>query len=311
MDNRWGYASKTVATGFKNAFVERGDNFQFFDIHKLTHAFWPLEKLKLVNYAPDIIFASVENVPYLPLNLLKSTSLVLWGSFYSPCDYEAQIHGISEETKKVLNKHSTKHNILIWSQHDELINDKFFSGYQKELGLKFIQVLHCADQTKYTAPVLNPEFDFLWVGNISHRLTTYKSFIEPLKMEFRNFLEYTEDNKIDPEIIEIKQFYSRSFITPNVHTDAQIKHKILLNERVFSSSMLGGFQICDNHLARKFFNEKELAIANEPDDFIEKAHYYINNPDERIKMIKNMQTNILKNHTYFNRVEDIITALKN
>lgn len=311
MDNRWGYAAKTVASGFKNAFVERGDTFEFFDIHKLTHSFWPLEKLKLVNYAPDIIFASVENVPFLPLNLIKGTSLVLWGSFYSPCDYEAQIHGISEQTKKALNKHSAKHNILVWSQHDQLINEKFFSGYQKELGLKFIQLLHCADKTKYTQPVLSPEFDFLWVGNVSHRLTTYKSFIEPLKKELTNFLEYTEDNKIDPEIIETKQFYSRSFITPNVHTEAQIKYKILLNERVFSSTILGGFQICDNPLARNFFNENELVIATEPNDFIEKAHYYITHPDDRIKLIKEMQSNILKNHTYFNRVEAILKALEN
>lgn len=311
MDNRWGYAAKTVANGFKNAFVQRGDTFEFFDIHKLTHSFWPLEKLKLINYAPDIIFASVENIPFLPLNLLKSTALVLWGSFYSPCDYEAQIHGISEQTKKVLNKHSSKHNILVWSQHDELINERFFSGYKNDLGLKFIQLLHCADQTKYIEPVLSPEFDFLWVGNISHRLTSYKSFIEPLKKEFRNFLEYTENNKLDPEIIETKQLYSRSFITPNVHTEAQIQHKILLNERVFSSTILGGFQICDNPLARKIFNEKELVIATEPSDFIEKAHYYIKHPDERITMIKKMQANILRNHTYFNRVEDIIVALKN
>jgi hypothetical protein len=311
MDNRWGYAAKTVADGFKNAFIEREDTFEFFDIHELTRSFWPLEKLKLINYAPDIIFASVENIPFLPLNLLKSTSLVLWGSFYSPCNYEAQIHGISEETKRTLNKHSAKHNILVWSQHDELINEKFFSGYQKELGLKFMQLLHCADKTKYTAPVLSPEFDFLWAGNISHRLTTYKSFIEPLKKQLKNFLEYTEENKIDPEVIETTQLYSRSFITPNVHTEAQIKYKILLNERVFSSTMMGGFQICDNPLARTFFNENELIIATEPDDFIEKTLYYKNNPDGRINMIKKMQSNILKNHTYFNRIEDIITALKN
>ncbi|NRF38634.1 glycosyltransferase [Pedobacter foliorum] len=308
-NNKWSYAAKTVANGFKNAFIDRGDTFRFFDISKLENSFWPAEKLKLLAFSPDIIFTSVDNIPYLPLNRLKSTALVLWGSFYSPCDYEPQIDTILKKTKQTLNKYSSKHNILIWSQHDELINERFFSGYQKELGLKFIQVLHCADKTKYTKPLIAPEFDFLWVGNVGHRITTYKSFIEPLKREFSNYLEYTEHNMINPETIETKQLYSRSFITPNVHTEAQIKNKILLNERVFTSTMLGGFQICDNLLARKYFNEHELVIATKSSDFIEKTNHYISHPNERIEMIEKMQLSILKNHTYFNRIDDILAAL--
>lgn len=309
-DNRWGYAAKTVANGFKNAFVEKGDHFRFFDINAFKSSFWPTEKIKLRNFSPDIIFTSVENIPLLPLNILKPTALVLWGSFYSPCDYEPQIHAIDERTKQVLNKYSSKHNILIWSQHSEDINEQFFNGYHKELGLKFIQLLHCADKTKHTNAILTPEFDFLWIGNTSHRLSTYQSFIEPLKKEYKNYLEYTEHNSIDPETVELEKLYSRSYITPNVHTAAQIKFNILLNERVFTSSMLGGFQICDNLLARQYFNEEELIIATDSDDFIEKTRYYISHPEERLKMINQMQINLLNNHTYFNRIEDIISALE-
>ncbi|ACU02371.1 MULTISPECIES: glycosyltransferase [Pedobacter] len=308
-DNKWGYAAKTVANGFKNAFIERGDSFKFFDIAKLENSFWPAEKVKLIAFSPDIIFTSVDNIPYLPLNTLKPTALVLWGSFYSPCNYEPQIDTILEKTKSVLNKYSSRHNILIWSQHEELINEQFFSGYQKELGLKVIQLLHCADKTRFTEPMLNPEFDFLWIGNVSHRLSTYNSVILPLKKEFKNHLEYTEHNMINPETAETKKLYSRSYITPNVHTAAQIKYNILLNERVFTSTMLGGFQICDNLLARKYFNEDELVIATDSNDFIEKTHHYISHPQERLHMIKKMQANLLKNHTYFNRINDVLAAL--
>jgi hypothetical protein len=309
-ENRWSYAAKTVANGFKNAFIDRGDSFRFFDIKKLENSFWPAEKIKLRSFHPDILFTSVDNVIYLPLDNLKPSSLVLWGSFYSPCNYEAQIHTISEQTKQTLNKYSSKHNILIWSQHDEQINEQFFGGYQKELGLKMIQLLHCADQTKHAVPLLTPEFDFLWIGNTSHRLSTYKSFIEPLKKEFSNYLEYTQHNMINPETAERKNLYARSFITPNVHTAAQIEHNILLNERVFTATMLGGFQICDNSMARRYFDENELVIATNSSDFIEKTHHYISHPEERIEMIKKMQENILSNHTYFNRIDSILEALK-
>lgn len=309
-ENSWSYAAKTIANGFKNAFIDRGDSFRFFDINKLENSFWPAEKIKLRSFSPDILFTSVDNIAHLPLDKLKPTSLVLWGSFYSPCNYEEQIHTIKEQTKKILNRYSSRHNILIWSQHDEQINEQFFGGYQNDLGIKLIQLLHCADKTKLTEPLLTPEFDFLWIGNTSHRLSTYKSFIEPLKKEFRNYLEYTQHNMINPETVERKKLYARSYIVPNVHTSAQIEHNILLNERVFTATMLGGFQICDNNMARKYFNEDELVIATNSNDFQEKIRHYISHPEERLIMIKKMQDKLLKSHTYFNRIDTIMEALK-
>jgi len=52
-----------------------------------------------------------------------------------------------------------------------------------------------------------------------------------------------------------------------------------------------------------------LVITTDSGDFIEKTYHYISHPEERIEMIKKMQVNILKNHTYFNRIDDILAAL--
>ncbi|WP_214227139.1 glycosyltransferase [Pedobacter sp. B4-66] len=310
LNNKYSYATRSVATGFKNAFKARGDQFMAFDSSRLDKQFIPLEKARLLRFNPDIIFAPVSKIAYLPLNLLKKTALVFWGEFYSPCFYEAQIDNVSKETKDLLNKYSTRNNILVWSQHDKVINDQYFGGYEKELGVKFIQLLHCADKTQYTEPILEPEFDFLWIGNISHRIETYNSFIAPLKGVYSNYLEYNEHNMITPESIEAKRLYQRSHIAPNIHTPAQIKERILVNERVFSSTMLGGFQICDNPLASQYFNEDELVIATTKDEFIDKMSYYRTHLQERFEMIKKMQENILSNHTYFNRIDSILKALK-
>jgi hypothetical protein len=67
-----------------------------------------------------------------------------------------------------------------------------------------------------------------------------------------------EHSAASPEKILSEQFYSRSFFAPNIHTDAQIKNSILVNERVFSSTLQGGFQLYDNRVARKYFTEEEL-----------------------------------------------------
>lgn len=303
------YNARTAAAGFKNAFTERGDSFRLFDLDKLKISYWPAEKIKLTNFNPDIIFTAVENVRYLPLNLLKPTSLVLSGAFYSPSNYDDRIRILTEKAKKVLNKYSSRHKMLILSPYNEQINTRFFSGYETELGLKLIQQLHCINPDTLTEPVLKPEFDFLWLGNTTRRLSAYKSLIAPLKKEFSNFLEYTQHNMIDPEIAASDQLYARAYILPNLHTEAQLKYDMLINQRLFTAAAFGGFQICNNALARKHFNEDELVIATESSDFMEKTRHYISHPEERLRMIKKMQDKLIKHHTYFNRVNEIMTAL--
>lgn len=303
------YIARTAANGFKNAFVEMGDSFRFFDLDKLKISYWPAEKIKLTKFNPDIIFTAVENVRYLPLNILPPASLVLTGAFYSPCNYDDRIRVLTEKAKKVLNRYSSRHNILICSPYNEEINAQFFSGYETELGLKVTQLLHCVNQEKFREPILQPEFDLLWIGNTTRRLAGYTSLIAPLKKEFGKFLEYTQHNMIDPEIVESENLYARACILPNLHTDAQLKYNMLLNQRLFTTAVFGGFQICNNAFARKYFKEDELVIASESSDFIEKTHHYISHPEERRLMIKKMQDNLLKNHTYFNRVNQIMTAL--
>ncbi len=304
------FAGRTIALGFRNAFEIQGNEFSFFDLEKLKYPWFNSEKSRIVSYSPSLIFTSVENLKYLPLDELPNVKLVLWGQFYSTCTFEKQLVTISDETKKLLVKNRDKHSILIWSQHSTEINERFFSGYQYELGLKFEQILHCADSKNFKEPILEPEFDFLWIGNVGHRRKTYDDFIVPLKKQYSNFLEFTERNMIEPSEVENKNLYSRSFIAPNIHTPAQIKHNILINERVFTSTLMGGFQICDNELASQYFNKDELVIVKNKSEFRDVIEYYHKHPTERVEMIKKMQNKIIEQHTYSNRISQILNRLK-
>lgn len=303
------FAGKTIARGFKNALLANGDECVFFDSNQLSTDKFNAERRRLVQYDADFVFTSVENIHSLPQQLNGNTKLVLWGQFYDPCSYEPQIHHLLEPTKRMLQQLSKKFDILIWSQHDDAINERFFSGYQKELGLKFVQLLHAADQSTYVAP--NDEtsrYDFMWVGNIGHRKQIYDAFVAPLKHLTSSYLDFNEHNRVDPEIIDFNQLYRKSLVIPNIHTTAQIAHRILLNERVFTSTIKGGFQLCDNTLARKYFPDDQLIIAETPDEFQEKFMYFKTNPAERLPYITKMQANILQNHTYHNRIQTIYKA---
>jgi glycosyl transferase family 1 len=306
---RKNYAAISVAQGFANAFMEMGFEFKTFDITRLKLSFVTGAKRDIIAFAPDIIFTSVENIHYLPLDKLNNCNLVLWGQFYEPCDFEKQIVAISRDTKNKLIRYRDKHRILIWSQHSDIINERFFKGYQNELGLEFVQLLHCADKNQFAEPVSEPVFDFIWIGNTGHRKDVYNRVILPLKKASSNFVEFTEYNPISPNQIFEKKYYSNAQIAINVHTKAQLEHSILLNERVFSSSFQGGFQICDNLLARQYFAEDELAIAGETSDYNDLLIFYKNNPEVRVAMIEKMQQKIQKFHLYEHRVNQVIDIL--
>ncbi|WP_017258045.1 glycosyltransferase family protein [Pedobacter arcticus] len=310
-NNPYTYAGITVANGFRNAFLNLGHVFEYFDIKALKSEFWKKKEFnRLLSYDPDLIFASVDDLNILNLKLLPPTKFVLWGAFYKECNYEGQAQTVLKRTKRKLNDFSNKHHIIIWAQHSEQLIEDFFSGYRNELGLKIIQLMHCADDGKIQQPQLHSDYDFLWIGNISHRLETYKEFIEPLKTITANYKEYTEHNKIAPEEVENQALYKKAFLSPNVHTKAQIQFNMGLNERVFSSSLMGGFQICDNNLAKNYFQSDELIVLSRKDEFIDAFYYYKDHPSMRLEMILKMQQNILKNHTYKNRIAQIFDVME-
>lgn len=303
------FAGRTVANGFKNSFIEKGYRFRFFDTNKLKSRWAFIERLRLLRYEPGMIFLSMEDVELLPKHLNADVKLVIWGQFYRPCNYEQYIHHIQSTTKRLLQALHEKHDILIWSQHDDLINEQFFSGYVDEMGIKFVQLLHAADSTYYRkASHEAPTHDFMWVGNIGHRQDQFETYIVPLKDELKNYLEFSESNQVNPDRLWAENIYSRSAVIPNIHTTAQVTHQILINERVFTASIQGGFQVCDNPLARKYFPSDALVIAEKPNDFIEAVIHYATHPAERLPYIQKMQDIILQNHTYHHRVETILKA---
>lgn len=80
------------------------------------------------------------------------------------------------------------------------------------------------------------------------------------------------------------------------------------NERTFKIPAFWWFQIVDDvSCIRKYFKEwEEIIIAKDKRDWFDKIEYYIHNPEEREKIIEAWKKRVLAEHTYNNRVEQII-----
>lgn len=120
---------------------------------------------------------------------------------------------------------------------------------------------------------------------------------------------------------EASEYYKFSDICPNVHLNIQkgelvnVPESILtkpgyaVNERLFWICGAGGFQIADeNPIIRDFYEDDEVVMAT-ADDFKAKFEYYLNHPEERKAIAKKGQLRTVRDHTYENRIKNILLPL--
>ena len=107
--------------------------------------------------------------------------------------------------------------------------------------------------------------------------------------------------------------YASSTVSINVHEDYQREFGGDCNERTFKIPFCNGFEITDDVACiHKYFKVgEEIIVAENKQDWFDKINYYIQNPDKRLDIIKKGKARVEKDHTYHNRVEQIISIYNN
>lgn len=156
---------------------------------------------------------------------------------------------------------------------------------------------------KYNVGIFGPNWtikdNILRFATKIFRTVNFKFAVDLLN-EKRIFIPAEEEN----------QLYSSSKICLNFHereVDGSQPHYIL-NQRTFKIPACGGFQICDEIPAlRRYFNDDELVTATyDAKDWFDKIDYYLKHDKERVNIQKKGSERALKEHTYHNRVAQII-----
>jgi len=86
-----------------------------------------------------------------------------------------------------------------------------------------------------------------------------------------------------------------------------------LNMRVFEVMSCGSMLLTDkigNGITDLFKDKKHLVVYSTEEELYELIQYYLENEDEREKIAKEGQIEVLKNHTYDNRVEYMLDKIK-
>jgi hypothetical protein len=104
------------------------------------------------------------------------------------------------------------------------------------------------------------------------------------------------------------RIYASSQISINVHEAYQRKFGGDCNERTFKIPLFGGFEITDDVacIRRYFEADHEIVVADGETDWFDKIEHYLRYPEQRLPIIEAGRARVLKDHTYHNRVDQMI-----
>lgn len=313
-------ADRWIYSGWKNAFEELG------------------HKVYTVRNEEEIFNLAKEVGPDLLI-----TYASLWNNFLN---YELRIKNYGFRTAMFIDKEFLKNSagmqlvkegklagIYFGERSEEMMAD-----FEKLTGQKYHLILNAADKTVYfpVEPVDKYKCDICFVGAyLPKKKMQFKKLLSPLfnKYDVKVFGPYwtwkdwllLAGNKLFRKIkfypladffnrcrlilppTEENQLYSSAKICINLHERENNIDYDLINQRTFKILASGGFEICDNVKSlRKYFNEDELVMAKDDNDWFKKIDYYLKHDKERKQIQEKGTAQVLREHTYHSRVGQLL-----
>jgi spore maturation protein CgeB len=264
----------------------------------------------------------------------RNSGLVFFNQIRPWKEQSNQFGGSNLESEKILVDYVKKglagDIFFHWMEQD----DPYMIGFSEVTGYPFYTILLAADKKKYFYEYDEKyNADISYVGSflpnkrdfiIKHLFPLFKKYRVKIYGSDWNFkdrlLGYVQKfgqyfnidllknvRQIKLSIDEERKIYSSSIISLNIHEEHQRMFGSDFNERTLKIMASGGFEICDNvKILRKYFSEDELVIAKDTEDWFWKIDYFLNNQDKRIPIIEAGRKKVLKEHTYHNRVNQIV-----
>lgn len=335
------YAGRTIFNGYKNAFTDLGHEFL-----PLTADDSFVEVVQ--NFQPDIFITSLNSLylRYLDLDALKkarqqglkvAVNIPFWQSPLSKLRVNESGSLADNEAHLKLIKSDNYGDIYFNSLAQ---SDPRMDGFSRGTGRPYLTVPLAADKIVLAAGKYQEKFksDIAYIGTyLPEKRAFFKRYVFPLRRKYSlklygqdwsfydrllgltskvgqyyNIKSLAAIQKPKLQLTDEADIYVSSQISINVHEDYQKKFGGDCNERTFKIPFCGGFEITDNVacIGDYLKDGVEVVIAKNKDDWYDKINYFLTHPAQRGKIIAAGKRRVEKEHTYHNRVEQIIKALK-
>jgi glycosyltransferase involved in cell wall biosynthesis len=283
------FDERTPATYLLNSFREKGINVltigtketDYVDVVK-NRTFKLRTILKQKNFNPDLlIYVEGGSTPIFPMDMDQLNFPTVWWGIDTHNDYEL-------------------HLMISRIFDHSLIAQKCFVDRLSEDGIRSVTWLPLATPTfKIDKAAKSETYDIAYVGSMNWDLYPEREKVyETIKANFTNFYFGTAS----PE--QMMKIYSRSKIV--------INHSLMndVNMRIFESlgagSLLLTNKIHNNGLEDLLTREINFDTYENLEDLLEKINFYLQNERIRKKIADEGYAEVLKFHTYSNRVDFIL-----
>lgn len=335
------YAQRTIYFGFKNAFIDLGHEFQPFTANdNLADV--------LESYRPDLFITASHYYyrKFLDFDLLRLYRkeglfvLVKIDFWNSPLSSVRINEARSLKDDKILLDLISKGDKGDAFFHVVEQDDPRMEGFTKITGHPYHTIPLAADKT-----LLKPDYNKRFVADISYigsnlpdKRKFFQHYVYPLSRnhdlriygqdwtysdrtlgwvqragQYFNIKFLAKIRKPKLALEDEAQIYASSSVSINVHEKYQRTLGGDCNERTFKIPLCGGFEIVDNVACIKRYFEcgKELIIAENSADWVDKVKHYLHHPEERLPIIEAGRQRVLRDHTYHNRAKQIISICNN
>lgn len=329
-------AHRTIYFGFKNAFEDMGHDFKTYTAGMDLDAFLTKEQPDIFITASHFLWR--KQLDYAVLRKYRDKGMVVVTKvdfWQSPMN-----KGRINEAKSMKDDHEAV-TLLKTGKLGDLYyhvveqDDPRMEGFSKIAKKGYFTLPLAADKT-----VMNHNFstkfaaDISFIGtNLPQKREYFKNWLMPLGKKYDLKLygqDWTPINrglgyaqkagqlfnipglkglrKPKLTIHDEATIYSSTKVCVNLHEDYQRYFGGDCNERTFKIPACKAFEISDDVACiRKYFREgKEIVIATDKNDWFDKINYYFNHDKERNQIIKAGFRRVMQDHTYHNRVDDIL-----
>lgn len=195
---------------------------------------------------------------------------------------------------------------------------KYAENLSKNVNTIIKPLLQCTDPD-----IFYPEYDdsltedILFVGSTRG---VYREIIKDIMgTDFdvavygRGWPEFIDERYVKGYFIpneELHKYYSSCKILLNDHWET-MRELDFPSNRLFDALACGTFVISDKIPSAETLFEGSVVTYEGVDYLNSKLEYYLNHDEERIKIAEKGKKIVLKNHTFDNRVDEILSELKN
>jgi hypothetical protein len=313
-----------VRNGWRKVFEAMGHQFRFWQVGTRP-AFDVFSE-----YEPDIYIgttyetdrAIVKNItsrPHMKVCMFASA----WSDYVNTIDKEKYpIVSVTEQERKIigdLHDATGKPDFVFIHSSGEFIS-KTMDGW-KTLGILPLGILNAADIYAYRPATPKPEYecDVAFVGGYwGYKSRNLNPYMLPLchpknclsvkifgnqRWPVAQYLGGIPDE-------EVPHLFSSAKVCPNISEPHSTDLGFDAIERPFKVMSSGGFCISDYvQEFRDLFTPEELVMVSDPEDFRDTIHWFIARPERREPFIYNGMIKTLREHTYFDRVAQMLQNL--